>query len=97
MLPDRPQPGDANLNDAYYLTKLKVSTCSEQSIEGITERYFEGSFSNVVSYWVDKKQMLIEDLELLLKEFQNKLIAIKYLLLFNKLELVFKPFLLKFV
>ena len=41
--------------------------------------------------------MSIEDLELLLKELKNKLIAIKYLLLFNKLELVFKPFLLKFV
>ena len=56
-----------NQNNLYYPLITK-STYSEQSIEGLTERYFEGSNSNVVSFLVDKKQMSIEDLELLLKE-----------------------------
>lgn len=60
-----------NRNNLYYPLVTK-STYSEQSIEELTERYFEGSYSNVVSFLVDKKQMSIEDLELLLKELKNK-------------------------
>ncbi|WP_291403909.1 BlaI/MecI/CopY family transcriptional regulator [Daejeonella sp.] len=60
-----------NRNNLYYPLVSK-SKYSEQSIEGLTERYFEGSYSNVVSFLVDKKQMSIEDLELLLKELKNK-------------------------
>jgi predicted transcriptional regulator len=71
-----------NRNNLYYPLVTK-STYSEQSIEGLTERYFEGSYSNVVSFLVDKKQMSIEDLELLLKALKSKLI---YLL---KLDEVF--------
>lgn len=64
-----------NRNNLYYPLVTK-STYSEQSIEGLTERYFEGSYSNVVSFLVDKKQMSIEDLELLLKALKNKLICL---------------------
>ena len=60
-----------NRNNLYYPLVSK-SAYSEQSIEGLTARYFEGSYSNVVSFLVDKKQMSIEDLELLLKELKNK-------------------------
>ncbi len=60
-----------NRNNLYYPIVSK-SSYSKQSIEGLTERYFEGSYSNVVSFLVDKKQMSIEDLELLLKELKNK-------------------------
>ena len=60
-----------NRNNLYYPLVTK-STYSEQSIEELTERYFEGSYSKVVSFLVDKKQMSIEDLELLLKELKNK-------------------------
>jgi hypothetical protein len=38
----------------------------------MTESYFEGSYSNVVSFLVNKKQMSIQDLELLLKQLKNK-------------------------
>ena len=62
---------NANRNNLYYPLVTKY-TYSEQSIVGLTERYFEGSYSNVVSFLVDKKQMSIEDLELLLKELKNK-------------------------
>ena len=64
-----------NRNNLYYPLVTK-STYSEQSIEGLTERYFEGSYSNVVSFLVDKKQMSIEDLELLIKKLKNKLICL---------------------
>ncbi|WP_090702545.1 BlaI/MecI/CopY family transcriptional regulator [Daejeonella rubra] len=60
-----------NRNNLYYPVVSK-SLYSAQSIEGLTERYFDGSYSNVVSFLVDKKQMSIEDLELLLKELKNK-------------------------
>jgi hypothetical protein len=54
--------------------KLKASTYSEHSIEELPKSYFERLNSNVVSFVVDKKQMSIEDLELVLKELKNKLI-----------------------
>ncbi len=60
-----------NRNNLYYPLVTK-STYSEQSIEELTERYFEGSYSKVVSFLVDKKQMSVEDLKLLLKELKNK-------------------------
>lgn len=60
-----------NRNNLYYPLVSK-SLYSAKSIAGLTERYFEGSYSNVVSFLVDKKQMSIEDLELLLKELKTK-------------------------
>jgi hypothetical protein len=39
---------------------------------GLTESFFEGSYTNVVSYLLDKKQMSIEDLELLLHNLKSK-------------------------
>jgi len=60
-----------NRNNFYYplVSKDEYST---QSIEGLTDRYFEGSYSNVVSFLVDKKQMSIAELELLLKQLKKK-------------------------
>ena len=60
-----------NRNNFYYplVSKDEYST---QSIEGLTDRYFEGSYSNVVSFLVDKKQMSIQELELLLKQLKKK-------------------------
>ncbi|MFM2440092.1 MAG: hypothetical protein RLZ16_1091 [Bacteroidota bacterium] len=60
-----------NRNNFYHPLVAK-SEYSAQRIEGLTERYFEGSYSNVVSFLVDKKQMSIEDLELLLQQLKNK-------------------------
>jgi predicted transcriptional regulator len=51
---------------------VSKSAYSGKRIEGLTENYFEGSYANVVSFLVDKKQMSIEDLELLLQQLKNK-------------------------
>ena len=53
-----------NRNNFYYplVSKDEYST---QSIEGLTDRYF-------VSFLVDKKQMSIQELELLLKQLKKK-------------------------
>jgi BlaI family penicillinase repressor len=56
----------------FYHPLVSKSEYSAQRIEGLTERYFEGSYSNVVSFLVDKKQMSIQDLELLLEQLKNK-------------------------
>ena len=60
-----------NRNNFYYPLVSK-DAYSSQSIEGLTDRYFEGSYSNVVSFLVDKKQMSIAELELLLKQLKKK-------------------------
>jgi predicted transcriptional regulator len=60
-----------NRNNFYYPIVSK-SQYSEQRIAGITESYFGGSYSNVISFLVDKKQMSIQDLELLLKQLKKK-------------------------
>ena len=60
-----------NRNNFYYPLFSK-DAYSSQSIEGLTDRYFEGSYSNVVSFLVDKKQMSIAELELLLKQLKKK-------------------------
>jgi hypothetical protein len=39
---------------------------------GLTESFFEGSYSNVVSFLVDKNQMSIEDLESLIEQLKAK-------------------------
>ncbi len=46
----------------------------ETMLKILDEKNFERLNSNVVSFVVDKKQMSIEDLELVLKELKNKLI-----------------------
>ena len=74
MLPDRTPPRRRSFKRSLSPEKLKVSTYSEQSIEELTKSYFERLNSNVVSFVVDKKQMSIEDLEVVLKELKNKLI-----------------------
>lgn len=60
-----------NRNNFYYPIVSKEEY-SEQRIAGLTESYFEGSYSNVISFLVDKKQMSIQDLELLLKQLKKK-------------------------
>lgn len=55
-----------------YRALISKESYSKQSIEGLTEKYFEGSYANVVSFLVDKNQMSLADLELLLNELKNK-------------------------
>ena len=56
----------------FYHPLVSKEAYSAKRIEGLTESYFEGSYSNVVSFLVDRKQMTIQDLELLLKQLKNK-------------------------
>jgi hypothetical protein len=39
---------------------------------GLTESFFDGSYTNVVSFLVDKNQMSIDDLETLIQQLKSK-------------------------
>ncbi|MHA8053841.1 BlaI/MecI/CopY family transcriptional regulator [Aquirufa sp. Wall-65K1] len=60
-----------NRNNLYF-AKVSKQEYSGQRIAGLAESFFEGSYTNVVSFLVDKKQMSIEDLELLLSQLKSK-------------------------
>ncbi len=53
------------LNQYYPL--LQKDAYSNDSIKSLVNGYFEGSFSNVVSFMVHKKELSVNDLELLLE------------------------------
>lgn len=60
-----------NRNNFYYplVTKEEYSA---SGIKSIAENYFQGSYKNVVSFLIDKKEMSIDDLELLLRQLKKK-------------------------
>ncbi len=60
-----------NRNNRYF-AKVGKSEYSGQRMAGLTESFFEGSYSNVVSFLVDKNQMSIEDLESLIEQLKAK-------------------------
>ena len=60
-----------NRNNRYF-AKISKSAYSGQRMAGLTESFFEGSYSNVVSFLVDKNQMSIEDLEILIQQLKSK-------------------------
>ena len=53
------------LNQYYPL--VQKESYSNDSIKSLVNGYFEGSFSNVVSFMVHKKELSVSDLELLLE------------------------------
>lgn len=55
-----------------YKPLVSKEQYSKANIASLTENYFEGSYAKVVSFLVDKKQMSIDDLELLLKQLKNQ-------------------------
>jgi BlaI family penicillinase repressor len=57
------------LNQYYPL--IKKDDYSNNSIKSLVEGYFDGSFSNVVSFMVEKNELSVNDLELLLKQIKN--------------------------
>ena len=65
------QISNPNRNNLYS-AKVSKLDYSGQRMAGLTESFFEGSYTNVVSYLLDKKQMSIEDLELLLHNLKSK-------------------------
>ena|ERR1700741_612083 len=56
----------------FYIPLVSKEAYTEQRIVGLTQRFFEGSYPNVISFLVDRKQMSIKELELLLKQLKNK-------------------------
>ncbi|HVZ25463.1 MAG TPA: BlaI/MecI/CopY family transcriptional regulator [Sediminibacterium sp.] len=56
----------------FYFPLISKEAYTEQRLLGLTERFFEGSYPNVISFLVDRKQMSVSDLELLLQQLKNK-------------------------
>lgn len=55
-----------------YHPSVSKSEYTGSSLSGIAKGYFEGSFSNIVSFLVDDKKLSVQDLELLLKQLKKK-------------------------
>lgn len=58
-------------NHLYYPIVSK-DDYSSGSINTIVENYFDGSFSDVVSFMLDKKKIKVKDIELLLNQLKTK-------------------------
>ncbi len=55
-----------------YHPTVSKEEYSSSTLTGMVKGYFEGSFSNVVSFLVDDKKLTVQDLELLLKQLKKK-------------------------
>jgi predicted transcriptional regulator len=55
-----------------YHPAVKKEDYSKAALTGVAKGYFEGSFSNIVSFLVDEKKLSVQDLELLLKQLKKK-------------------------
>ena len=55
-----------------YHPQVTKDNYSTASLTSVVKGYFEGSFSNVVSFLVDENKLSVEDLELLLKQLKKK-------------------------
>ncbi len=55
-----------------YFPLVSQEQYSGKSIKSLVKNYFAGSYANAVSFLVEKNEMSIEDLELLLNELKNK-------------------------
>ena len=55
-----------------YYPLVAKDTYSKTSMKNFVKGYFDGSFSNAVSFMVKENNLSIEDLELLLKQLKKK-------------------------
>ncbi len=55
-----------------YHPLISKDTYSKSSMKNLVKGYFEGSFSNAVSFMVKENSLSVEDLELLLKQLKKK-------------------------
>lgn len=55
-----------------YFPLISKENYSGRSIKSLVKNYFEGSYTNAVSFLVEKNEISVEDLELLLDELKNK-------------------------
>lgn len=56
----------------FYFPLISKADYFTNGIIGLTENYFNGSFRNVLSLLIDKKEISIKDLEFLLEEYKTK-------------------------
>ncbi len=54
-----------------YFPLISKEAYSGKSIKNLVTNYFEGSYKNAVSFLIEKNEMSVEDLELLLKELKK--------------------------
>ncbi len=54
-----------------YLPLISKDSYSSSSIQNLVSNYFEGSFSDVVSFMVKQKNLDVKDLELLLQQLKK--------------------------
>lgn len=55
-----------------YLPKISRETYRKFIMDGMVENYFNGSFNQLVSYFVREKNISLKDLDHLLKEMNRK-------------------------
>lgn len=55
-----------------YFPLISKEKYSGKTMKSLVKNYFEGSYKNAVSFLVEKNEMSVEDLELLLNELKNK-------------------------
>ncbi|MEJ7586516.1 MAG: BlaI/MecI/CopY family transcriptional regulator [Ferruginibacter sp.] len=55
-----------------YYPLVSKDAYSKNTMKSLVKGYFEGSFSNAVSFMVKENNLSIEDLELLLKQLKKK-------------------------
>ena len=55
-----------------YYPLVSKQAYSKGSLTNMAKGYFEGSYSNIVSFLVDEQQLSVQDLELLLKQLKKK-------------------------
>ena len=55
-----------------YFPVVSKEKYSGKSMKSLVKDYFEGSYKNAVSFLVEKNEISVQDLELLLDELKNK-------------------------
>jgi BlaI family penicillinase repressor len=55
-----------------YHPTVSKEAYSKATLTNVAKGYFKGSFSNVISFLVDKNKISVEDLELLVKQLKKK-------------------------
>ena len=55
-----------------YFSLVSKEKYSGKSMKSLVKNYFEGSYKNAVSFLVEKNEISVEDLEMLLSELKNK-------------------------
>lgn len=55
-----------------YFPLITREQYSGKSMKSLVKNYFSGSYTNAVSFLVEKKELSVEDLEMLLHELKNR-------------------------